>query len=107
MAEGFLQVAGRFARPPQCPKHRAQTLRHGFSSKMESANQRKPSDFSRYFDSIVEALTLERLMVGSDWQVCLLSRDNAYRMQIVIDYVPAVQTGVLGRNRERFYGINS
>jgi L-fuconolactonase len=74
-------------------------------------NQWKSAEFIRYFDSVVEAFTPERLMVGSDWPVCLLSGDYASAMQIVIDYVqqfsPAAQSGILGGNCARFYGIDS
>jgi L-fuconolactonase len=74
-------------------------------------NQWKPDDFTRYFDSAVEAFGPERLMVGSDWPVCLLSGDYAATMQIVIDSIqqfqPAVQAGILGENCARFYGIDS
>jgi L-fuconolactonase len=74
-------------------------------------NQWKPAEFTRYLDSVVEAFTPERLMVGSDWPVCLLSGDYASTMQIVIDYVqqfsPAAQSEILGGNCARFYGIGS
>ena len=74
-------------------------------------NQWKPSDFTRYLDSVVEAFTPDRLMAGSDWPVCLLSADYAATMQMVIDYAqqfsPAVQSGILGGNCARFYGIDS
>ena len=74
-------------------------------------NQWKPDEFTRYFDSVVEAFTPERLMAGSDWPVCLLSGDYASTMQLVIDYVqqfsPAAQSGILGGNCARFYGIDS
>ena len=74
-------------------------------------NQWKPSEFTPYLDSVVEAFTPERLMIGSDWPVCLLSGYYASTMQVVIDYVqqfsPPVQSGVLGRNCARFYGIDS
>jgi L-fuconolactonase len=50
-------------------------------------------------------------MAGSDWPVCLLSGDYVSTMQIVIDYVqqfsPAAQSGILGGNCARFYGIDS
>jgi L-fuconolactonase len=74
-------------------------------------NQWKPADFTPYFDSVVEAFTPERLMIGSDWPVCLLSGSYASTMQIAIDYVrqfpPAVQAGVLWENCARFYGVDS
>jgi L-fuconolactonase len=49
-------------------------------------NRWKPADFSRYIDAAVEAFGPGRLMIGSDWPVCLLSADYASSMQIVIDY---------------------
>lgn len=74
-------------------------------------NQWKPSEFTRYLDSVVEAFSPERLMVGSDWPVCLLSGDYTSTLQIVIDYVqqfsPAEQAGMLGGNCARFYGIGT
>jgi L-fuconolactonase len=74
-------------------------------------NAWKLSDFTSYFDSVVEAFGPERLMAGSDWPVCLLSGDYKSTMQIVIDYLqqfsPAVQSGVLGVNCERFYSTDS
>jgi L-fuconolactonase len=73
-------------------------------------NEWKPAEFTPYFDTVVEAFTPERLMVGSDWPVCLLSADYASTMQIAIDYVqqfsPAAQSGILGENCARFYGID-
>jgi L-fuconolactonase len=74
-------------------------------------NQWKPAEFTRYLDFVVEAFTPERLMLGSDWPVCLLSGDYAATMQLVIDYIqqftPATQSGILGEKCARFYGINS
>ena len=74
-------------------------------------NRWKPAEFTRYFDSVVEAFTPERLMVGSDWPVCLLSGDYRSTMQIVIDYIgqfsPGEQSGMLGGNCARFYEIGT
>jgi L-fuconolactonase len=71
-------------------------------------NRWKPADFSRYLDVAVEAFGPRRLMIGSDWPVCLLSGGYESSMQIVIDYFdqfgPEVQAGVLGENCARFYG---
>jgi L-fuconolactonase len=72
-------------------------------------NRWKPADFSRYLDAAVEAFGPARLMIGSDWPVCMLSGDYASSMQIVIDYFdqfgPEVRSDVLGGNCARFYGI--
>jgi len=74
-------------------------------------NQWKPSEFTPYLDVVVAAFTPERLMIGSDWPVCLLSADYAPTMQIVMDYFqqvsPAEQSSILGENCARFYGIDS
>jgi L-fuconolactonase len=74
-------------------------------------NQWKTDQFRPYLDTVVEAFTPERLMIGSDWPVCTLSGDYASAMQIVIDYVqqfpPAERSGILGGNCARFYGINN
>jgi L-fuconolactonase len=72
-------------------------------------NMWKPDDFSGYLDAAVEAFGPDRVMIGSDWPVCLLSGGYASTMQVVIDYFQQfsaeVQSGVLGGNCARFYGI--
>ena len=74
-------------------------------------NRWRPSEFVPYLDSVVAAFSLERLMIGSDWPVCLLSADYTSAMRIVMDYVqqfsPAEQSGIVGENCARFYGIDS
>lgn len=74
-------------------------------------NRWKPTDFSRYLDTVVEAFTPDRLMIGSDWPVCTLSADYVSTMQIVIDYIeqfpPIAKSGILGGNCARFYGVDS
>jgi L-fuconolactonase len=68
-----------------------------------------PVDFERYLDVVVEAFGASRLMIGSDWPVCMVSGDYAAIMNIVIDYVkkfpPHTQTAILGENCSAFYGI--
>ena len=68
-----------------------------------------PVDFERYLDVVVEAFGASRLMIGSDWPVCLVSGDYATVMNIVIDYVkkfpPHLQAAILGENCAAFYGI--
>jgi L-fuconolactonase len=67
-------------------------------------------DFHRYLDIVFEAFGSARLMIGSDWPVCMLSGDYGPVMQLVIDYVQQfpieVRTGILGTNCARFYGID-
>lgn len=73
--------------------------------------QWQPEDFHRYMDVCVEAFTPGRLMIGSDWPVCTLSGTYASTMQIVMDYARQFsadeQSGVLGGNCARFYGIST
>lgn len=66
-------------------------------------------DFHRYLDIVVEAFGTGRLMIGSDWPVCLLSGDYGPVMDIVRGYVarftPAEQDAILGLNAAEFYGV--
>ncbi len=76
-----------------------------------SWNGWKPDDFREYLDVVFEVFSPERLMVGSDWPVCTLSGDYGSTVQVVMDYVQQfsrpVQSGVLGENCARIYGIES
>lgn len=69
----------------------------------------RASDFVPYLDVVFDAFGVERLMIGSDWPVCLLGGTYTNVMQIVMDYVQplpqAEQEKVLGGNCARFYGI--
>jgi L-fuconolactonase len=74
-------------------------------------NRWRPSEFVPCLDAVAEAFTPERLMIGSDWPVCLLSADYASAMRIVMDYFQQFslgeQSSILGENCARFYGIES
>lgn len=69
----------------------------------------KQEDFKPYLDVVFDAFGTERLMIGSDWPVCLISGDYPSVMGIVIDYMKALtedeREAVLGGNCARFYGI--
>ncbi len=71
--------------------------------------QWQSGDFERYLEIAFGAFGWSRLMIGSDWPVCILSGDYEPVMKVVIDYVsklPAeAQAAVLGDNCARFYGI--
>ena len=71
--------------------------------------QWQPEDFRPYLDTVVEAFGSDRLMIGSDWPVSLLSSDYASTMQLVIEYLQQfpedAQSAILGGNCGRFYGI--
>ena len=71
--------------------------------------QWQPDDYRPYLDTVVEAFGSDRLMIGSDWPVCILSSDYASTMQLVIEYIQQLpeeaQAAILGGNCARFYGI--
>lgn len=62
-----------------------------------------------YLDLVFEAFGPERLMIGSDWPVCLLAGDYDRVMGVVEEYVarlPAASAAaVLGGTARRFYGL--
>jgi L-fuconolactonase len=72
--------------------------------------QWQPEDFRPYMDTVVESFGSSRLMIGSDWPVCILSSEYASTMQLVIEYVQQfpeeAQAAILGGNCARFYGID-
>jgi L-fuconolactonase len=74
-------------------------------------NQWQPEDFCPYLDIVFEAFGPDRLMIGSDWPVCLLSGNYGSTMQIVMDYVQQLsieaQRAILGDNCARLYRIKS
>ena len=67
------------------------------------------TDFRPYLDVVWEAFGEDRLMIGSDWPVCLLSGDYAPVMNVVHDYIgqfsAAGQEKVLGGNAIKFYKL--
>jgi L-fuconolactonase len=73
--------------------------------------QWRPDDFHRYMDVVFEAFGAQRLMIGSDWPVCILSGEYQPVMQIVMDYLAKFsaeeQAAVLGQNCLRFYQVKS
>ncbi len=71
--------------------------------------QWQADDFRPYLDVAFEAFGLDRLMIGSDWPVCLLSGEYGQSMGIVMDYLRHLsaeeEAAVLGENCSRFYSI--
>ena len=69
----------------------------------------QPHDFRPYLDVIWEAFGEDRLMVGSDWPVCLLSADYYPAVNIATDYLSqfaeSAREKVLGGNAVRFYKL--
>lgn len=69
----------------------------------------KPTDFRPYLDCVWDAFGEDRLMIGSDWPVSLLSADYDTTMNLVEDYLrqfpAATQAKILGANAARFYKL--
>ncbi|MGM0923243.1 MAG: amidohydrolase family protein [Bacillota bacterium] len=72
-------------------------------------NEWKEKDFKVYLDVVFDAFGPERIMVGSDWPVCTLSKDYATTIDIAVNYVKQYaskyEPHILGRNCEKFYSI--
>ncbi len=70
----------------------------------------KPEDFRPYLDIVFNAFGPGRLMIGSDWPVCLLAGEYKYVMGIVEGYISEMsaeaQKKVLGMNCIDFYGLD-
>ena len=68
-----------------------------------------PADLRPYLEVVLEAFGPGRLMIGSDWPVCLLAGDYATVTGAVRDFIGSLseseQAAVLGGNAARFYGI--
>jgi L-fuconolactonase len=67
----------------------------------------KASDFKYYLDIVFECFGTDRLMVGSDWPVCMLTGTYKKTMSLVFEYIKKfnedVQTNILGENCRKFY----
>jgi L-fuconolactonase len=68
-----------------------------------------PAQLEYYLDVVFEAFGPERIMIGSDWPVCILAADYDRTMAVVEEYVArlpaAAQEAVLGGTAVRFYGV--
>lgn len=63
-----------------------------------------PEGLRPYLDVVFDAFGADRLMIGSDWPVCLVAGSYAETMGVVMDY-EHTDAGVLGENCARAYGI--
>jgi L-fuconolactonase len=72
-------------------------------------NQWTPDDIRPYLDVAFDAFGWERLMIGSDWPVCLVAGDYSRTMHVVLDYLaerPAHERqAILGGNAQRFWRL--
>jgi L-fuconolactonase len=68
-----------------------------------------PADLRPYLEVVLEAFGPGRLMIGSDWPVCLLAGEYPRVVGVVRGFVGSLSEGeqaaVLGGNAARFYGI--
>jgi L-fuconolactonase len=72
---------------------------------------RKPEDFRPYLDIVFEAFGTDRLMIGSDWPVCLLAGEYKKDVMGIIEgYISEMpeelRQKILGENCIDFYGLN-
>lgn len=67
------------------------------------------SDFEVYLQLLLDKFGADRLMIGSDWPVCLVAGSYSKVMQVVQDFIaqlsPDEQSAILGGNAARAYGI--
>ena len=72
-------------------------------------NTWKPENIRPYLDVIMEAFGPERILIGSDWPVCLVAGKYSEVMQVVIDYISTFtekeQALMLGENAAKAYRI--
>jgi L-fuconolactonase len=68
-----------------------------------------PEQITPYLDVAFQSFGPARLMVGSDWPVCLVAASYSRAVQIVKNYLshqlPEVQDSVLGGNAQRFWRL--
>jgi len=68
-----------------------------------------PADIRPYLDVAFDAFGWERLMIGSDWPVCLVAGSYSRTMRVVLDYISDrgadEQEAVLSGNARRFWRL--
>jgi len=68
-----------------------------------------PEQITPYLDLAFESFGPDRLMIGSDWPVCLVAGSYARVMNVVKNYLgpqpTTVQEAVLGGNAQRFWKL--
>jgi L-fuconolactonase len=64
-----------------------------------------------YLDVAFDAFGWQRLMIGSDWPVCLVAASYVQTMDVVTDYIAArpapEQDAILGGNAQRFWRLTN
>jgi L-fuconolactonase len=74
-------------------------------------NNWQREDFYPFLDIAMEAFGPERLMIGSDWPVCLLAADSYHETVNIVQtylrqYAPEAQPAILGTTATQFYQLN-
>jgi L-fuconolactonase len=73
--------------------------------------QWEPEQIVPFLDVAFEAFGPDRLMVGSDWPVCLVATSYARWVELVKTYLlgqkPECRDNVLGGNAQRFWRLNA
>jgi L-fuconolactonase len=71
----------------------------------------KPEDFTPYLDIAFEGFGTSRLMIGSDWPVCLVAGSYNRTIDVVKDYLKQhnaeIREAVLGENARRFWKLKA
>jgi len=69
----------------------------------------KPEQIVPYLEVAFESFGQDRLMIGSDWPVCLVAASYARTVEVVMTYLlgkdPRHREAVLGGNAERFWRL--
>lgn len=69
----------------------------------------KPAQITPYLDVALECFGAKRLMIGSDWPVCLVAASYRSVVDVIKKYLenqpPTTQTAVLAGNAEVFYRL--
>lgn len=70
-----------------------------------------PDQIVPFLDVAFESFGPDRLMIGSDWPVCLVAASYARTVQVVKTYLlaqkPGVREAVLGGNAQRFWRLTA
>jgi L-fuconolactonase len=72
-------------------------------------NNWKPEDIKPYLDVVFKAFGNERILIGSDWPVCLVAGKYSEVMNVLIDYISDLteenKLKILGNNAINAYNI--
>jgi L-fuconolactonase len=69
----------------------------------------RPEDFRPYLDTVFEAFSPDRILIGSDWPVCTVAADYSRTLGLVGNYIAQLpreqQDAILGGNCAAFYRV--